>query len=164
MAEHAKAFSNHPEQRLASSEKPTTDRSGTSTLDSYLALELNNSVVAAPDSYEAVFIALAHPSRRRILTALNFAGGTLSAGKIAGLFAHAWPTTTRHLQQLEDAGLVAHERQGRTRLYHLKSGRLALARDWLDWFDKDPVSGTRKDRQNDEFPAAIPTQPRGWRS
>ena len=90
------------------------------------------------DAYEVLFTALAHPARRRILMTLNFAGGEMTAGAIAALFAHAWPTTTRHLQVLESAGLIAHERQGRERLYHLDRRRLALARDWLDWFFKKP--------------------------
>ncbi|HVY90257.1 MAG TPA: metalloregulator ArsR/SmtB family transcription factor [Hyphomonadaceae bacterium] len=89
-----------------------------------------------PDAYEALFIALAHPARRHILMTLNFEGGDMIAGDIASLFAHAWPTTTRHLKVLEDAGLVRHERQGRERVYRLDHRQLALARDWLDWFFK----------------------------
>jgi DNA-binding transcriptional ArsR family regulator len=91
-------------------------------------------------TYEAVFTALAHPARRRILISLNFAGGEMKAGAIAGLFAHAWPTTTRHLQALEAAGIVRHERRGRGRVYALDKARLALARDWLGWFERDPVT------------------------
>ena len=59
-----------------------------------------------------------------------------AAGDIAALFKHAWPTTTRHLQVLEEAGLIRHERQGRTRLYRIDKKRLATARAWLDWFWK----------------------------
>src|ERR1700752_3661407 len=92
------------------------------------------------DAYEAIFTALAHPARRRILISLNFAGGELSAGRIAGLFAHAWPTTTRHLQNLAAPGLTRQERRGRTRLYRLDRDRLGLARDWLGWFGRDPVT------------------------
>jgi DNA-binding transcriptional ArsR family regulator len=92
----------------------------------------------ASDTYEAVFTALAHPARRLILTTLNFEGGEMAAGDIAALFKHAWPTTTRHLQVLEDAGLIAHERQGRSRLYRIDKKRLAIARDWLAWFWKNP--------------------------
>src|SRR5215218_2466251 len=99
----------------------------------------------ATDAYEAIFTALAHPARRRILISLNFAGGEMTAGQIAGLFAHAWPTTTRHLQQLEAAGLVTHARRGRIRLYRLEGARLALARDWLDWFGRDPVTAKEKE-------------------
>ena len=42
-------------------------------------------------------------------------GGSLTAGEIASTFEHAWPTTTRHLQVLESAGLLRHERQGRVK-------------------------------------------------
>ena len=116
-----------------------------------------------PDAYEALFTALAHPARRRILISLNFAGGTMSAGEIAGLFAHAWPTTTRHLQQLEAAGIVRHERRGRTRLYRIVADRLALARDWLDWFGRDPVTGREHIEDGDRRAAPVQAQHRGGR-
>jgi len=90
------------------------------------------------DVYEAVFIALAHPARRRILHTLNFEGGEMTAGEIAAMFSHAWPTTTRHLQVLEAAGLLVHERQGRSRLYRIDKKRLALVRKWIAWFFKKP--------------------------
>ena len=90
------------------------------------------------DAYESIFGALAHPARRRILHTLNFAGGEMTAGEIAAMFEHAWPTTTRHLKVLEGAGLLRHERQGRTRVYRIDRRRLALARDWLAWFWKNP--------------------------
>jgi DNA-binding transcriptional ArsR family regulator len=90
------------------------------------------------DAYEAVFTALAHPVRRRILLTLNFQGGSMTAGEIADMFEHAWPTTTRHIQVLELAGLLHHERRGRTRVYHIDRHRLELVRDWLAWFLKDP--------------------------
>jgi DNA-binding transcriptional ArsR family regulator len=92
--------------------------------------------MAKIDAYESLFTALAHPARRQILMTLNFEGGEMIAGDIAALFAHAWPTTTRHLKVLEAAGLLRHERQGRERIYRLDHKRLALARDWLDWFFK----------------------------
>jgi DNA-binding transcriptional ArsR family regulator len=58
-----------------------------------------------------------------------------TAGEIAGRFAHKWPTTTRHLRVLEDAGLVRQERHGRTRVYSVDKSRLALVSEWLSWFD-----------------------------
>jgi len=93
---------------------------------------------ARMDAYEAVFSALAHPARRRILLTLNFAGGSMTAGEIADVFEHAWPTTTRHIQVLEAAGLLDHDKQGRNRVYHINRRRLELVRDWLEWFSKDP--------------------------
>jgi len=93
---------------------------------------------AKRDAYEAVFTALAHPARRQILLTLNFEGGSMTAGEIADMFEHAWPTTTRHIQVLESAGLLHHAREGRNRVYHIDRRRLELVRDWLGWFLKDP--------------------------
>src|SRR5262245_36256550 len=90
------------------------------------------------DAYEAIFTALAHPARRRILITVHFSGGAMTAGEIAGVFEHAWQTTTRHLQVLEAAGLLSHERRGRTRVYRLERKRLELVRDWLAWFSRKP--------------------------
>lgn len=90
------------------------------------------------DAYETVFVALSHPTRRLILMTLNFEGGQMSAGQLARLFDHAWPTTTRHLRVLERAGVVRHERLGRERLYRIDRKRLELAHDWLAWFFKNP--------------------------
>src|ERR1700686_2146139 len=87
-----------------------------------------------PDAYEAVFGALAHPARRRVLLAVYFNGDAMTAGEIAAMFAHAWQTTTRHLQVLEAAGLLTHERQGRMRIYRIERKRLALVSDWLAHF------------------------------
>ena len=86
------------------------------------------------DAYEAVFGALAHAARRRVLLAIFFNGGAMTAGEIAAMFAHAWQTTTRHLQVLEAAGLLSHERQGRMRVYRIEQTRLTLVSDWLAHF------------------------------
>src|SRR4030095_9946056 len=93
---------------------------------------------AKMDAYEAVFTALAHPARRRIMLAVNFGGGSMAAGAIADVFDHAWPTTTRHIQVLEGAGLIKQEQRGRVRVYHINHQRLELVQDWLAWFSKDP--------------------------
>ena len=86
------------------------------------------------DIYEAVFGALAHPARRRVLLTVYFNGGAMTAGEIAAIFAHTWQTTTRHLQTLEAAGLLTHERQGRMRVYRLQRKRLATVTEWLGHF------------------------------
>lgn len=90
------------------------------------------------DAYEAVFAALAHPARRRVLLAVYFAGGEMTAGAIAAMFSHAWQTTTRHLQVLVAAGLLTDERQGRMRVYRINKKRLALVNDWLATFFREP--------------------------
>jgi DNA-binding transcriptional ArsR family regulator len=86
------------------------------------------------DAYEAVFSALAHAARRRILITIYFNGGSMTAGEIAAIFEHAWQTTTRHLRVLERAGLLTHEKQGRMRIYRIQRKRLELVRDWLTHF------------------------------
>ena len=95
---------------------------------------------------EAVFSALAHPARRQILLTIHFWDGTMRAGDVANRFGHSWPTTTRHLKVLVDAGLLSHERVGRESLYRLRRDRLQVAEEWLDWFDKAPNSGKEKER------------------
>ena len=91
---------------------------------------------ARMDAYEAIFTALAHPARRRMLLTLNFEGGSMTAGELANIFSHAWPTTSRHIKVLESAGLLYHNRDGRNRVYHINRRRLELVRDWLGWFLK----------------------------
>jgi DNA-binding transcriptional ArsR family regulator len=84
---------------------------------------------------EEVFTALSHPARRQILLTVHLRDDSMTTDEIAGRFEHAWPTTTRHLRVLESAGLLAHEKVGRTRIYHVNRGRLGLVSDWLAWFD-----------------------------
>jgi DNA-binding transcriptional ArsR family regulator len=86
---------------------------------------------APQDAYEAIFTALAHPVRRRILMSVFFEGGSMTAGQIAAVFEHAWPTTTRHLRSLEAAKLLRHTREGRTQVYTVDERPLKLVRDWL---------------------------------
>lgn len=84
---------------------------------------------------EAVFSALAHEQRRHILLTLHFRGGELGAGAIADRFACSWPTTSRHLKILVDAGLIQVEKRGRERIYRLDRDRLlTITGDWLAWF------------------------------
>lgn len=90
------------------------------------------------EDLESVFAALGHAQRRHVLLTLEFRGGEMSAGDIAGRFACSWPTTTRHLRVLRDAGLVTVEKRGRERIYKLQRARLrAVVADWLAWFDRD---------------------------
>ena len=84
-----------------------------------------------------MFSALAHPARRQILLAVHLRGEPMSAGDIAGRFAHAWPTTTRHLRVLESAGLLTQEKVGRSRLYRVSAEKLCAVTEWIRWFEPD---------------------------
>jgi DNA-binding transcriptional ArsR family regulator len=60
----------------------------------------------------------------------------MSAGDLAARFSHAWPTTTRHLGILTDAGLLVVRKSGRERLYTLDRTRLASVLGlWLGSLD-----------------------------
>jgi DNA-binding transcriptional ArsR family regulator len=48
----------------------------------------------------------------------------MTAGELADRFSCTWPTVTRHLQRLREAGLVTVDRQGRERWYTLDLDRL----------------------------------------
>lgn len=84
---------------------------------------------------DAVFGALAHASRRQILMTLYFRSGRMTAGEIADRFGCTWPTTSRHLRVLQEAGLVGVEKRGRERIYVLDARKLLrVSSGWLDWF------------------------------
>jgi len=87
------------------------------------------------EDLEQVFACLAHASRRHVLLVLRHHGGSMTAGEIAGRFECTWPTTTRHLQKLERAGLVVVEPQGRERVYRLNDARLrGVVAGWIQNF------------------------------
>jgi DNA-binding transcriptional ArsR family regulator len=73
---------------------------------------------------DAVFFALSHEARRHIVMVLGHSGGELPSGYLAKRFQHSWPTTTRHLKVLEDAGLVRVTRKGRSSNYRLQRERV----------------------------------------
>lgn len=70
--------------------------------------------MATPD---AVFKALADPTRREILHLLR--SGPRSSGEIAERFPSTWATISRHLAVLREAGLVTAERNGSSIRYEL---------------------------------------------
>jgi DNA-binding transcriptional ArsR family regulator len=85
-----------------------------------------------PEELDAVFLALSHEARRHILVLLAQRGGELASGYFAARFSHSWPTTTRHLRVLEEAGLVEVRREGRSSQYRLKREYLeAVVGAWL---------------------------------
>ena len=62
----------------------------------------------------------------------------MTAGEIAKRFSCSWPTTTRHLRQLEQAGLVSVEKHGRESLYILNRKKLhKVVGGWLSWIEPE---------------------------
>src|SRR5262245_23218947 len=84
------------------------------------------------EEVEAVFMALSHEARRHVLLILSHLGGELPSGYLAKRFQHSWPTTTRHLGVLEQAGIVEVRRRGRSSYYRLNRERVQrVLGDWV---------------------------------
>ncbi|RYD96266.1 MAG: ArsR family transcriptional regulator [Sphingomonadales bacterium] len=78
---------------------------------------------------DATFRALADPTRRGMLAQL--ARGEQSIGALAEPFAMSFAGASKHLKVLEDAGLVARRKAGRSHLCSLRAGPLGEADQWL---------------------------------
>jgi|SRR5689334_24839803 ArsR family transcriptional regulator, repressor of sdpIR and other operons len=96
--------------------------------------------MASPD---AVFKALADPTRREILHLLR--SGPKSSGEIAEHFSSAWPTISRHLSVLKDAALVTTERNGMNVLYELDTTVFQeTVEHLLNWIKPRGSNGKRR--------------------
>jgi DNA-binding transcriptional ArsR family regulator len=82
------------------------------------------------DPLDAVFGALSHPARRRMLERLS--AGAASVGELAEPFRMSAPAISRHVRVLEHAGLVVRERDGRLHRMDMEGGTLAAALRWMD--------------------------------
>lgn len=90
--------------------------------------------LAPPDDLDldAVFGALADPTRRAILARLGT--GEASVAEVGAPFAISQPAVSRHLKVLEQAGLVSRTRRGTARLSRLEAAPLREATRWLGDF------------------------------
>jgi DNA-binding transcriptional ArsR family regulator len=78
---------------------------------------------------EAVFKAIADPTRREILALLR--GGERTVGNIAADFRISRPAISKHLRLLRFAGLVATRKRGTARVCQLNPKPLRVVGDWL---------------------------------
>lgn len=81
---------------------------------------------------DAVFAALADPTRRAILSRL--VEGEASVNEIAAPFEISQPAVSRHLKVLERAGLVERDIDEQRRPARLRAENMAAAVDWLAEF------------------------------
>lgn len=81
-------------------------------------------------SREAVFHALADPTRRAVLDMLR--AGELPAGAIARQFRVSRPAISKHLRTLRRSQLVQERREGRLRIYRLNPEPLKAVDSWLE--------------------------------
>ncbi|CAN5258715.1 metalloregulator ArsR/SmtB family transcription factor [soil metagenome] len=82
-----------------------------------------------PAVTDAVFRALADPTRRAILERLGRSDASVS--DLAAPFAMALPSFLKHVRLLEETGLIRSRKAGRTRTCTLQPAPLALIEDWL---------------------------------
>jgi DNA-binding transcriptional ArsR family regulator len=83
-----------------------------------------------PDRLDAVFAALADPTRRAIVARL--ASGQASVTELAEPFDMTQPAISKHLKVLERAGLVSRGKDAQRRPRRLEAKPLAEATDWLE--------------------------------
>jgi DNA-binding transcriptional ArsR family regulator len=81
---------------------------------------------------DAVFAALADPTRRAMLTRL--AEGQASVGELAAPFQISQPAISKHLKVLEKAGLVERAIDEQRRPARLKAEPMAEAVEWMSYF------------------------------
>jgi DNA-binding transcriptional ArsR family regulator len=79
---------------------------------------------------DAVFAALADPTRRAIIARL--AAGQASVTELAQPFAMSQPAISKHLKVLERAGLISRGREAQRRPRRLEAKRLGEADRWLE--------------------------------
>jgi DNA-binding transcriptional ArsR family regulator len=79
--------------------------------------------------HEAVFRAIAAPTRREILNLLR--GGQRTVGEIAANFRTSRPSISKHLRLLRSAGLVVTRKNGTARICALNAKPLRAVEIWL---------------------------------
>ena len=88
---------------------------------------------------DAVFKALADPSRRRMLDSLNARGGQNLMELGAGL-AMARQSVSKHLAVLEAANLVTTVRHGREKLHYLNAAPInEIEQRWINHYDRGRI-------------------------
>jgi DNA-binding transcriptional ArsR family regulator len=83
---------------------------------------------------DTTFRALADPTRRGILASLAL--GERSIGELAEPFAMSFAGASKHVKVLEEAGLVARRKHGRTHVIKLEAKPLEEAERWLRQWER----------------------------
>ncbi|HXS99845.1 MAG TPA: helix-turn-helix domain-containing protein [Elusimicrobiota bacterium] len=98
---------------------------------------------AAVTAADLVFKALADAGRRRLLDRLRVKGG-LTLNELCAGMEMSRQAVTKHLDQLEEAGLVETRRAGRERLHYLNPVPIHdIARRWIRPFEETRLDALR---------------------
>jgi DNA-binding transcriptional ArsR family regulator len=100
--------------------------------EAYITIQLYNYMVIYmhADQLNAVFSALADPTRRAILARLE--RGELTVNELAEPFAMTQPAISKHIKVLEGAGLVSRGRVAQSRPCKLEAAPLKEAAAWIE--------------------------------
>lgn len=84
----------------------------------------------ADERLDHAFMALADPIRRRIIARLS--RGSATVNELAEPFAISKQAVSKHIQVLEQAGLVTRTRDAQRRPVHLDPAELERLTSWID--------------------------------
>jgi DNA-binding transcriptional ArsR family regulator len=108
---------------------------------------------AAEIGLDRAFLALADPVRRAIVARLS--RGPATVNELAEPFDITKQAVSKHIQVLEQAGLVTRSRDAQRRPVHLDAGALERLTSWIDRYRLD---AERNYRRLDELLAAITSE------
>lgn len=87
-------------------------------------------ITATPPDANGVFVALADPTRRKMIEQLSVLG-PVTITQLTEVFPITRQAVTKHLDTLTEAGLVETERRGRERIVTFRPEPLREATDWV---------------------------------
>lgn len=86
------------------------------------------------ENLDALFHALADPTRRAMLQAL--AGQSLSVGDLAEPFDMSLAAASKHIRVLEQAGLINRQVKGRSHICELNAGPMHGGLEWIQHYQR----------------------------
>ncbi len=86
--------------------------------------------ISAEERLDRAFMALADPVRRAIVARLS--RGPATVNELAEPFPISKQAVSKHIQVLEQAGLVTRSRDAQRRPVHLAAARLEALTSWID--------------------------------
>ena len=110
------------------------------------------------DRLDAMFTALADPTRRAIVARL--ARGDATVNEVAAPFEMTLPGISKHLKVLERCGLISRTRQAQFRPCHLEADALDAALEWIEenrrvWTERlDKLDAHLRDLQQAPAPSS----------
>lgn len=121
------------------------------------------------EQLDAVFHALADPTRRQMLDRL--ATQPRSVGELAAPFEISLAAASKHIKVLERAGLVQRQVQGRTHVCRLDAGPMHTGMEWMRHYERfwnqrlDTLEALLRaqDKEKDKTPAPPSRKPRSRR-